>query len=251
MALYDETAPWYDLVHDALTDAEADVALLRDAFARYATRPVRRVLDLGCGTGTHATLLAKAGFRVDALDASEGQLAVARGKSQRAGVHVAYHLADIASPPPEGEWDAVVSLNHGFTYVLDDADAERALAALAARVPAGGLLALEAWSGDGVRAAKTFDRYETPDGAEVVRLMERVVTSGVLYATFETLVLEGARVARRVRESHRMRARTASETRALVERAGWRVLRVARGGRSKALADARGDEAAVLLVATR
>lgn len=251
MPLYDETAPWYDLVHDALTDAEADVAFLQDVFARDATRPVRRVLDLGCGTGTHAILLAKAGYRVDALDASEGQLAVARRKAVEAGVHVAYHAADIRAPPPAGEWDAIVSLNHSFTYVLDDEAAERALAALAARVPAGGVLALEAWSAGGLRPAKTFDRYETPDGAEVVRLMERAVTGGVLYMSVETLVLEGARVARRVRESHRMRARTASETRALVERAGWRVRHVAPGGRSRSLAHAHGDEPAILLVATR
>jgi tellurite methyltransferase len=46
-------------------------------------RGARRVLDLGCGVGRHALLLAEHGLEVEALDGSPAGLAVLRGTGQR------------------------------------------------------------------------------------------------------------------------------------------------------------------------
>ena len=48
---------------------------------RKSTIPVRTVLDLGCGTGTMACLLAGRGYRVVAIDASEEMLTQAMVKA--------------------------------------------------------------------------------------------------------------------------------------------------------------------------
>lgn len=223
MALYDETARWYDAAHDALVDHAADITALRALFATHATRDVRRVLDLGCGTGTHAILLDHAGFDVDALDASSGQLTVARAKADRAGARVRLHHADMAKPLPAGEWDATISLNASFTYLVDDDVAARVLARLVERVPPGGLLVIDAWEAERVEPAKTFDRHVADDGAEVLRLVERAVAGGRVYLAVETMVLHEGRVVDRARESHRMRARTQPEMRALLAENGWEV----------------------------
>jgi SAM-dependent methyltransferase len=44
-----------------------------------------RVLDVGCGTGAHASVLARRGYEVRALDASPRMVAVARRRLLRAG----------------------------------------------------------------------------------------------------------------------------------------------------------------------
>lgn len=56
---------------------------------------LRTVCDLGCGTGTTAVELARAGHQVYAVDASPTQCHQAREKSRRAGVKVRVLCADM------------------------------------------------------------------------------------------------------------------------------------------------------------
>ena len=61
----------------------------------------RRVLDVGCGTGTFATALAARGARVWGIDPSEEMLARARA---RGGEHVAYKHARAEALPFKDGW---------------------------------------------------------------------------------------------------------------------------------------------------
>src|SRR6266404_6146244 len=64
-------------------DPEADViALLPELKARGA----RTALDLGCGVGRDALLLAEHGLAVEAIDGSAAGLAVVRGIAQARGL---------------------------------------------------------------------------------------------------------------------------------------------------------------------
>lgn len=56
----------------------------------------KRVLDLGCGAGSNAIALARAGAKVIAVDASTDQIAAARGAAERADVRVELHHAPLA-----------------------------------------------------------------------------------------------------------------------------------------------------------
>ena len=100
------------------------------AFALRATEGRRRVLDVGCGYGTIALELARAGHEVTALDSSEEACTVAR--RTLAGVEATViHAAFGADELHEGSFDAIRfgrSLHH-----MDDvgAAAERAALLLA------------------------------------------------------------------------------------------------------------------------
>jgi len=73
-----------------------------------AGRPVRRVLDLGAGTGllAKAVLAAHPDAEVVLLDGAQPMLAHARA---RLGARARYVLGDLEAPLPAGPWDAVVS----------------------------------------------------------------------------------------------------------------------------------------------
>jgi SAM-dependent methyltransferase len=95
----------------ALTDpveAAAWTAVLR----RHLPEPGARILDAGAGTGAVTQLLAELGYRVTALDLSEGMLARARDKL--AGHDVEFVVGP-ADRPPEGPFDAVVERNMLWT----------------------------------------------------------------------------------------------------------------------------------------
>jgi SAM-dependent methyltransferase len=58
-------------------------------------RPAGRVLDIGCGTGTHTLYLAERGFEVTGIEAAEGALEVARERAGEAGVDIDFRLGDV------------------------------------------------------------------------------------------------------------------------------------------------------------
>lgn len=74
---FDLQAPTYDQ-NEFTHNSRVEVQFL---LQQSGLAPGARVLDLGCGTGRHATLLAEQGFAVTGVDFSPGMLSVARAKS--------------------------------------------------------------------------------------------------------------------------------------------------------------------------
>ena len=77
-------------------------------------RPAR-ALDLGCGTGTHSTYMARHCPEVVGVDFSRPALRQARRKAERAGVSVRFEVADVLKLGMPGSND----LGGPFDFVLD------------------------------------------------------------------------------------------------------------------------------------
>ena len=87
-------------------------------------RGVQRALDLGCGVGRHALLLADAGFQVEAFDGSETGLAVLRETAASRGLTLGLkHGNADALPYPDTSFDFVLSWNVIYHGTLGDAGA--------------------------------------------------------------------------------------------------------------------------------
>ena len=71
----------YAAAYDALysdKDYEAETDVLEQLFAQYASGPVHEVLDLGCGTGSHAVSMARRGYAVTGVDFAPEMVSRAR-----------------------------------------------------------------------------------------------------------------------------------------------------------------------------
>ena len=75
---YSVIAPLYDRING--DQYEPYAAFLRQVFSRFGSIPVKEVLDLGCGTGSIAALLAD-DFDMVGLDASTEMLSIAMEKN--------------------------------------------------------------------------------------------------------------------------------------------------------------------------
>lgn len=111
---------------------------IREMISFVQLRPGERVLDVGCGAGRHAFLLAEHGFRVDGMDLSPELLSVLRRfDGGRYGIRA--FEGDIQSPPKElwGRYDAVV----GFFVLHHVADVLAAMRGAARLLRPGGRIA--------------------------------------------------------------------------------------------------------------
>jgi SAM-dependent methyltransferase len=140
-----------------------------------------RVLDVPCGQGRHAHLLAEAGFDVDGLDYSADLLAVARqrGTSSR----LRYTRGDMRTLPSRwtGTFDVVLNLFTSFGFFATPADDRRVLAEFARVLAPGGTLVWHGGDRDGVMARfLARDWWHTSDGTLIAQERRFDALSGVL-----------------------------------------------------------------------
>ena len=90
-------------------EPEPDVIAL---LPQLKARGTRTALDLGCGVGRHALLLAEHGLVVEAIDGSATGLAVARETAQARGIALGLRQGNAdALPFDNGSFDFVLSWN--------------------------------------------------------------------------------------------------------------------------------------------
>jgi SAM-dependent methyltransferase len=76
----------------------------------------KRVLEIGCGTGTNAVELARRGYDVVAVDLVEQAIRVARKKARQAKVEVEFRVADVLNDGDGGPYD--ILFDRGVYHVL-------------------------------------------------------------------------------------------------------------------------------------
>src|SRR5580700_8174728 len=100
---FDRTAAGYDRLGD-LSENDSISSWLVSVLPAAGGR----ALDLGCGAGRHAVLLAERFAHVDAVDLSPPMIEIARTKRSRP--NIAYRQADVLELTGSGEHDLVLSV---------------------------------------------------------------------------------------------------------------------------------------------
>lgn len=174
-------------VYDAL---EADRGDLDAYLAIAAELGARHVLDVGCGTGTLALLLAARGIEVTGLDPAAASLAVARAKPHAGRVRWIH--GDAGALPPLRADLATMTGNVAQAIAGPD-DWQAALSAVHGSLRPGGRLVFEtrdparrAWLG--WTRQETHQAVEIPGTGRVERWHDLLDVSGPL-VTFRTTVV--------------------------------------------------------------
>lgn len=121
--MYRHFAPVYDIFMDRVPYAKwAD--FIGKKLESHNVPPGGLVLDLACGTGTMARLMAQKGYDIIGVDSSEDMLSVAYSKTQ----NILFLHQDILELDLYGTVNAAYSTCDALNYMLTDDDFTKALA---------------------------------------------------------------------------------------------------------------------------
>lgn len=175
-----------------------------------------RLLDVPCGQGRHAHLLAEAGFDVTGLDYSKHLLDVARRRGIASNLR--YVRGDMRALPAKwtGRFAAVLNLFTSFGFFFDPADDLRTMREFARVLQPGGQLVWHGGSRDGVMARfLSRDWWKSEDGTLVAHERTFDPLSGILSIRSHW---NGKRASGE--REHRIRLYTASRLAELCQSAG-------------------------------
>ncbi len=210
-------------VYDAFDGPRDDL----DAYLAIAEElQADRVLDVGCGTGSLAIELARAGRAVIAVDPAAASLDVARAKDQDA--RVTWIHGDVTAAPP-AQADLALMTGNVAQVFLTDQDWDRTLRAIRTALGPGGYLvfetrrperrAWEEWAAD--TAPVTLDI----PGIGLVEHRSQVTAVDLPYVSFHdtyTFAADGAVVT----SDSTLRFRGHDEVAASLAAVGYRILDV-------------------------
>jgi SAM-dependent methyltransferase len=222
---------YYDLLYRD-KDYAGEVLFVRELLEKYGNG-VQSILELGCGTGIHAGLLAEQGYSVLGIDRSDEMLDQAL--SRRAGLPDAvisrldFSRGDLRSFRSGRKFDAVLSLFHVMSYQLTDADLLLAFKTAKDHLRKGGIFIFDCWYGPAVLRELPSTRVKRfEDGEiEVIRIAEPQmhVNLNSVDVRYQILIKDkDSNSIETVTESHPMRYLFFPEIERLFETVGIKLL---------------------------
>jgi SAM-dependent methyltransferase len=139
-------------------DYARECEIIESIFAGYARSPVKSILDLGCGTGSHALPLARGGYDVLGVDRSPAM--VERAREKAAGSRVEFQVGELATLRLGRTFDAALMLFAVLGYQQRNADVRRALETARRHVAPGGLFVCDVWYGPAVLRQRPSERIK-------------------------------------------------------------------------------------------
>jgi SAM-dependent methyltransferase len=217
------TAPrLYEIAFDMNRKGEVD--FLRHCFKRYAKKPVRRVLDIACGTGPHLTRLADHGYAMAGLDLSTANIDFLRQRLAAKGQTAELVVGDMTKFRLARPVDAALCMQDSQGHLLTNAQLVAHLKTVARAVTRGGLYIFDRYMASSWTDPARSWSWSRRRGRLIVRAHFSALhdVNPVTQVFKERMILEAVENGTRkvYRQTHLSRMVFPQELRALVDLAG-------------------------------
>ncbi|MBM4179285.1 MAG: methyltransferase domain-containing protein [Ignavibacteria bacterium] len=159
-------SPWYTKLYQHRTEEEARevVRLVRDI--AHIDKGAR-ILDLCCGYGRHANVLAEHGYHVIGLDVSQYLIDLANQRYPHE--HVEYVQGDMRGPYPNGPFDAIVNFFTSFGYFDSHEEHQNVLRVIADNLVDSGSFVMDFFNADLVRRTLIPESMNMIGGTTIIQ----------------------------------------------------------------------------------
>lgn len=166
---FDAYSDYYDLLYQD-KDYYREASYIESIINNYKPKS-RRILELGCGTGKHARILADRGWQITGVERSETMLQRAQTFAkdrplQNLGSFKAI-AGDARNLRLNDTFDIVISLFHVMSYQTTNADATAMLTTAERHLEPGGVFVFDFWYGPAVLRELPSVRVKRMENDEV------------------------------------------------------------------------------------
>ncbi|BFM39513.1 class I SAM-dependent methyltransferase [Synechocystis sp. LKSZ1] len=176
MAIFADYADYYDVLYQD-KDYPGEVDFIHGLIQSHRPQ-ARTVLDLGCGTGRHSSLLVQKGYSVQGIDQSVAMLAKAEARraslSPALAENLQFEVGDIRELTLDRKFDVVLLLFHVLSYQISHQDLLATLTTVRQHLQPGGILIFDCWYGPAILTDPPLVRVKRAetDSLQITRISE-------------------------------------------------------------------------------
>ncbi len=215
--LYKKFATYYDKIYENV-DYEGESEFINWAVKKHKTSPGIDLLDVACGTGSHALIL-KTNFNVTGVDINENMLEIAREKVPEAD----FIKGDMKKLELERKFDVIICIFSAIHYNINYSELENTLTNFYNNLENGGILIYdlsfntENWI-EGIVSVDTVVEEEL----KIARICQSKLKNGIFNANFVFLVKDEDKFDFDIDE-HRLGVFEIDEVTKLMEKLGFKT----------------------------
>lgn len=241
MAVFQSYAAYYDLLYKD-KDYSGEVDYVESLIKKYASVNVKKILNLGCGTGRHDKLFASKGYEMTGVDLSQEMIEIAKKNNSpdlespsllkregRESSEPRFFEGDIRTFRINEKFGAVISLFHVMSYQVTNDDVCAAFKTAREHLESGGIFIFDCWYGPAVLTDRPVVRTKKieDDNYEIIRVSEPAMDSeaNTVDVNFDILVTgKQDQSLERIKESHKMRYLFYTEIEMFLEKTGLSLI---------------------------
>lgn len=171
--VFDYYAKYYNLLYQD-KDYRNEVNYIHSLIQQYGQKSAQKILDIGCGTGTHASYMSELGYHVTGIDLSPEMISHAIEKKIPNANFMVGNAADFQI---DEKIDIITSLFHVLSYQTTNEKFEKMISQVTKHLPENGLFIFDFWYGPAVlteRPSVRIKRLEDTD-VKITRIAEPIL----------------------------------------------------------------------------
>ncbi|MEM3549517.1 MAG: methyltransferase domain-containing protein [Candidatus Bathyarchaeia archaeon] len=220
---------YYDLLYMD-KDYERECEFIEEALRRYSLlKPVKKILDVGFGSGGHMIPLAKKGYWIFGIDKSEYMVRIAEEKIRKSKINAKLITADASDFKLDVQFDACISMFAVVNYIIQTDDLIKAFRNIRRHLKKNALFIFDFWYGPAVLTTKPSSRVKVVDreGLKVIRTVvpELDTFNSIVKSNYYLVAIVDGKVKDEVKEVHVLRYLFPQELTHYLDEAGFKVLK--------------------------
>lgn len=228
MVLYKKLAKYYDKFYSS-KNYPTEIDFITKLFSSYKIK-VKNILDVACGTGSHAKLLTLKNYNVTGVDLNKEMLRIARKKVKRHAIFIKGDMRSLSSVVSK-QYDAVILLFNSMGYNTNKRDFRRTLKEVYNHLRKGGVFIFDLNTKDLIMSfmlnpssKSEFNFFFKDKKSFGFKHVKTKIKSNIIENSFDYLINDNSKIISVREDFHKLGLFTENEIKSMMRSEGFKVV---------------------------